>query len=155
MTQSDFNALAAQASYIPLYNRYSKPPDGWDDWDFELFFEFTVGPNAPLRDQVLAIPADADFYWRGIVTTQLNSGGGDVKIQFRDSFGNILENTQVFQGNEGGIDGGANAAPLFPEVYCPRNSFLFVNLQEYLGATCKQQFYLIGVQRRPQQKADA
>lgn len=161
MTQADFNALAVGASYIPLYNRYSKPPDGWEDWDFELFFEFTIPPNAPLNDQPLAIPPDADFYWRGIITTQLNSSGGDVKIQFRDSFGNTLQGPQAlsavnigpFQENVGGIDGGALSAPMFPEVYCPRNSFLWLNMQEYLGATCQQQFYLVGVQRRPSQKA--
>lgn len=157
---TDFQALAAQASYIPLYNRYSKPPEGWEDWDFICFYEFTVPANSPPFDSPLAIPQDADFYWRGIVTTQLNSSGGDLKIQFRDSFGNPLQgpsaaaaNSGVFQGNVGGIDGGANAAPFFPEVYCPRNSSLWLTQQEYLGAGVQQQYYLVGVQRRPKQKA--
>lgn len=144
----------SSGGYIPLYARYSKAPPGWEDQDSELYFEFTIAPNLQLLNQVLRVPTDGDFYWRGYTSTALNSGGGDVKIRFKDGYGNPLQavdpKTQLpltFIESLGGFDGGSLSAPKFPEILAPANGILLVDFVEYLGASATVQLILSGVTR--------
>jgi hypothetical protein len=166
-SQSDVQNAALAGLYIPLYHRYSKPPAGWDDNEFEHFFTFTNNANQTLLNQPMQIATDADFYWRGVQIQTLFSGGGAIKVRFRDSYGNYLESIQsalgvpslatppFFEnlgGSQGGTASGALCYPMFPEIFCPRNGSLFVDLIEYLGSSCTSQILLTGVQRRPIQR---
>lgn len=142
-------------SYTPLFKRYSDPPPGWEDNDFIVYQEFAaIGAGTTLKDQPLTIPPDADFYWRGFETTEITpsggSGGGVLKLFFRDAFGNELQNVSSFLENIGGTDGGGWATPIFPEIFIPKSSFVLVTITEYGGVSNGNvQFHLIGVQRYP------
>ena len=139
-------------NYTPLYKRYSSAPPGWEDSDFIVYQEFnTIAANSTLKDQVLAIPPDADFYWRALETTKLvpsgGAGGGLTKLFFKDAFGNELQDVNAFLENIGGSNGGGWGTPIFPEIFVPKSGFVQVTIQEYAGGTGNVQFMLVGVQR--------
>lgn len=148
------NGAVVPAGYIPLYARYSMPGPGFEDEDSELYFEFTLTGFQQLLGQILRVPPDGDFYWRGYISTAINSGGGDVKLRFHDGYGNPLQTSDpatllpnTFIESLGGFDGGARAAPKFPEIGVPANGFLKADLVEYLGAAATVQLILVGVTR--------
>lgn len=142
-------------NYIPLYNRYSKAPAGWVDNEYDHYYELSVSASQNTTGFPLKIEGDADFYWRGLLTSTFGSvGGGNSTLLFRDSFGNYIQSAPAFEEDLGGGRStglqGAFAVPLFPEIYCPKNGNVYVDIKEILGGSMVLEIILVGVQRRPQ-----
>ena len=139
------------SQYVPLYNRYSPCPAGWQEEDSELYYEFTLTALQSSPKQPLRVPPDGDFYWRGLIVMTLdNQNGastGDATVLFTDAFGNTLQNVASFLENIGANLGGALTAPIFPELFIPANGYLLVDLVETLGSTTQVEILLTGVTR--------
>ncbi len=104
-------------SYIPLYKRYSLAPEGWQEQDSELYYEFTLAPNQSKLANVL-----------------------------KDGFGNQLDDVNALFENVAARVG-ALSAPVFPELPVLRNGYLLLDLIEYLGSTTQVSLLLTGVTR--------
>lgn len=131
--------------YVPLYERYSIPPPGWHDEPSDQYFEITRTASQN-RINVLQMPTDADFYWRGITGyNNTGDGVGLLKLLFSDAWDNQLSSAAILQGNEIGV--APQARPVYPEVCCPAYSILNVQATEYTANACKLRYALRGVLR--------
>lgn len=129
--------------YIPLYEMYSKPPQGWHDEPFEYYFDIEQNALTVKNSTPLQMDPDADFYARGI--TGLANATGLVKVRFQDQWQNSLSNGFVLQGNEFGVF--PKARPIFPEICCPKQSLLTVDTTEYTNNNASTLFAFRGVKR--------
>jgi len=116
--------------YIPLYDMYSIPPEGWHDEPFDYWFDIDATAGQRLQT-LLPMEGDADFYWRGI-TGYANGAAGRQTLRFIDAWQNQLSQNFVVQANVLGT--APYARPIYPEVCCPAYSVLAVDQVEYLGA---------------------
>jgi hypothetical protein len=130
--------------YLPLYKMYSRPAQGWHDEPYDMYFDVEQNVSTVIQSQPLLMDSDADFYVRGI--TGLAAGVGLVKVRFQDNWQNSLSAGYVLQGNEFGP--APQARPIYPEICCPLQSNLTVDLSEYTGiGNASTLFALRGVKR--------
>jgi hypothetical protein len=128
--------------YIPLYDFYSVPPEGWHDEPFDYFFSFDLEAS---ERRLLSLPMeyDADFYWRGETATI--SGSGDITLKFSDAFQNSLSQNFVLRPNAFGV--APQTRVRYPEVCCPAYSVPTVEIIEQVGLDVDLNLTLRGVKR--------
>ena len=123
--------------YRPQF-AYPPAPEGFEDEDFEYFFDFSnmpafqsvLTPGEEILNMVMPTQRDAEFRWRGI---QVSNPGSFVGLRFRTPDGVYLQedyapmqNFSGFAGAAGGIPGGAPVA-LEPEIVCPPGVVLLLD----------------------------
>lgn len=125
--------------YIPLFQRYPKAPQGYEDSFFIHFYELTV-PTAGLQRYPLPLESDADFYWRAT----MGSRDSIFELRFFDSFGNPLESDLDFAVNTMTFE---QPVGKWPELYCPRGSTPTVTVANSGGGGDVLTIALLGVKR--------
>jgi len=129
--------------YIPLYQMYSLPPQGWHDEPYDMYFEIAATALQSQQGLPLNMDTDADFYCRGV--SGFSTGSGLQKFRFIDAWQNQLSSDYVFQGNEFGP--APQARPIFPEIWLPKYSTPSVDCIEYNDEATTMKFALRGVKR--------
>jgi hypothetical protein len=117
---------------------YPPAPEGWEDIEFEYFFDVsntpafqtTLLPGEAINDIVLQLQRDAQFRWRAI---QVSNPGSPLALRFQLPDGTEMqadfapmEDFSGFPGAQGGIPGGAPVA-IEPEVVCAPGSVILVS----------------------------
>lgn len=132
--------------YIPMYDFYSVPPDGWHDEPFDYYFPLTCLAGTR-KTTPLPMDPDADFYWRGITGFDALNNTALQTLRFVDAFGNQLSQGYVVQANA--LGAAPFARSLYPEVCCPANSVMTVDQVEYVNGAfnAEARIALRGVKR--------
>jgi len=127
----------AAVSYRPQA-AYPPAPPGWQDEEFEYYFDLsnlpafqsTLAPQQEIPDMVLKLQPDAEFRWRGV---QASNPGSSLGLRFRTPDGVYLqddyapcENFSGFPGGAAGIPGGGPVA-LESEIVCPAGAVILLD----------------------------
>jgi hypothetical protein len=119
---------------------YPPAPDGWEDIEFEYFFDLSgipafqqiLAPGQEVTDIVLQLQRDAEFRWRAI---QVSNPGSFLGLRFRTPDGTYMandyapmENFSGFPGAVAGIPGGEPVA-LEPEIVCPAGAVILLDVK--------------------------
>lgn len=126
-------------SYRPQF-AYEQAPEGWQDEEFEYWFDFShlpvfqIGllPGQEILDIVLPLERDAEFRWRAI---QVSNPGSVLGLRFHAPDGSeladgfaLMEDFSGFPGAVGGVPGGT-PVPIEPEVVCPIGAVLLLDVR--------------------------
>ena len=119
-------------------------PAGYRDEQFHYAFDSfntpllsgTVAAGALVSLIPLVLQTDAPFFARGIKVATV--GGSNLKIQFKDPWGNYLSSAPLpinLYVNPGGAAGpGFSPVVIEPEIQCPAGGIFWVWLQNTSGA---------------------
>jgi hypothetical protein len=126
--------------YVPLWERYSQAPQGYEDHWYIHYYPIAILANAIIDQTPLLIDTDADFYWRALMTNTPKQ----FLIRFWDPWGNMLANRRDIQEE---VAHNIQPAVFFPEILCPRGSTVKLDITEYTGVNGTIEIALIGVKR--------
>jgi len=119
--------------YRPQF-AYPPPPPGWQDEEFEYYFDSVNTPalaQAPVEGVILELQADAEYRIRAF---QMSGNTGNLLVRFWTPRGDVLsivpvENDLAYSGTLQ-LPVGRLPVPLPDEIVCPAGSALKVDLQE-------------------------
>ena len=118
--------------YRPQF-AYPPPPPGWEDQEFEYYFDSTDYPAlaiVPSDQIVLPLQSDAEFRLRAF---QISGNTGNLLVRFWDARGNQLSQVQVpntlaYASSVQSQPPGVLPVPLPDEIICPAGSSLRIDL---------------------------
>jgi hypothetical protein len=132
--------VAAEGVEIALTYRpqfaYPSPPPGWQDEEFEYYFDSTNTPALampPVNQVPLILQADAEYRIRAF---QMSGNTGPLGVRFWSARGDPLSLIQVESDLayastvQGGPPVGRLPVPLNDEIICPAGSSILVDLVE-------------------------
>jgi len=101
--------LSKRLRELPAPIRLSSSPEGWEDVEFEYFFDVSIQvlqivlvPNHGVTSIPLQLDRDAEFRWRGIQVSNPNSSFG---LRFRTPDGTYLQDDYQPMQNFSGFPG--------------------------------------------------